>query len=301
MNIWRINLKSAGINPRKFCLEKGIVGFGWPVNDQNTNLEWKEYYKLADEKYNSGAKKHKGWKPAINALKNRMKIGDLIWTRDIQGIYYIGKITSEWRYEHSEEFKKADMVNLRSCEWLKVGPVGSVPGKVVNSFIPRRTVQKIKNEQVKLYSKFLFNKLSSVDFYKLNSITKSDIYSLISSDDCEDILAIYLQKELNYVLFPSSCKADTMNYEYELKHKLTGEKAVVQVKNGKVSLDAKDYSNIDTKVFLFTTKGKYIGEESEKIQFICPIKMTEFIFNNLNIMPDRINYWTDLMNTIKPE
>lgn len=298
MNIWRINLKSAGVNPRKFCLEKGIVGFGWPVKDENTNLEWKEYYRRGKEKYNGAVKKHKGWKPAVKALKERVKIDDLIWTRDIQGIYYLGKITSDWRYEHSEEFKIADMVNIRSCDWYKVGSIGSVPGKVVNSFIPRRTLQRINSKQIKLFSKYIFNKLSETDYFNLQKLKKTDIYSLVSSDDCEDILSIYLQMELDYILFPSSCKSDTMHYEYELKHNLTGERAVVQVKNGKVDLNVKNYTNIDAKVFLFTTKGQYIGDETENIRFINPDKMKDYVIDNVNIMPDKVINWLKIMNEI---
>ena len=300
MNIWRINLKSSGTNPHEFCLTRDIVGIGWPVQDLGKNLIWEEYIKLAEqEKYFNDPSKKKAWKAAINALKQRMKTYDLVWTRDRQGVYYIGQVTGEWYYQASEENKIARMVNLRPCRWFKVGPVDSVPGKIVNSFIPNRTLQRIKSEQITLYSKYVFNKLSHSNYYELMSDFKSDIYSLISSEDCEDIIGIYLQKELDYLFIPSSCKSDTMNYEYELIQKHTGEKAVAQIKNGIIDLDTKNFSNIDAKVFLFSTKGKYCGEKFDNIEFIDSNQMKDFIASNIKIMPGKIRNWLKILDELK--
>ncbi|MCB9447137.1 MAG: hypothetical protein H6585_02185 [Flavobacteriales bacterium] len=297
MNVWRINLKTGGETPRKFCLENGIVAVGWPVDDNSAPLTWERYYDLAMEHYyNQG---DRSWWPAVNALKNRMQIDDLVWTRDIQGVYYIGHITSDWRYEYESHFKKADMVNVRSCNWIKVGTVEAIPGKVVNSFIPARTVQKVADEQVRIYSMFIFNKLTSTDTYKIKELENPDIFSLLSSDDCEDILGLYLQKEKGYLLVPSSCKSDTMNYEYELRQKDTGDKAVVQVKNGWVDLHTDDYSNINSTVFLLTTKGQYLGDQQDNIHFVNPTEMEEFVFANIDILPDKIRNWTEILTELK--
>ncbi len=179
MNVWRINLKTGGEAPRKFCLKNGIVAVGWPVEDNGEPLTCERYYDLAmDCYYHQG---DKGWWPAVNALKNRIKINDLVWTRDIQGVYYLGQITSDWRYEYKNHFKKADMVNVRPCNWFKVGTVEAIPGKVANSFIPARTVQMLKDEQVRIYSMFLFNKLTNSETYKINKLKNPDIFSLLSS------------------------------------------------------------------------------------------------------------------------
>ncbi|GIV29836.1 MAG: hypothetical protein KatS3mg028_0902 [Bacteroidia bacterium] len=297
MNVWRINLKTGGETPRKFCLENGIVAVGWPVDDNGGPLTWERYYDLAMEHYyNQG---DRSWWPAVNALKNRMQIDDLVWTRDIQGVYYLGRITSDWRYEYESHFKKADMVNVRTCNWIKVGTVEAIPGKVVDSFIPARTVQKVADEQVKIYSMFLFNKLTSTDTYEIKELENPDIFSLLSSDDCEDILGLYLQKEKGYLLVPSSCKSDTMNYEYELRQKDTGEKAVAQVKNGWVDLHTDDYSNINSTVFLLTTKGQYLGDKQDNIHFVNPMDMEEFVFANIDILPDKIRNWTEILNELK--
>jgi len=83
MNVWRINLKPSsanGIDPRIFCIQNNVVGIGWGVDSSET-LDWDTYKKLGKVKYyNRG---DKGWSPAINAIRNRIKNNDLIWTRDL--------------------------------------------------------------------------------------------------------------------------------------------------------------------------------------------------------------------------
>ena len=136
MNIWRINLKpgaAAGIDPRQLCLKKGIVGVGWQIDYENEPISWDTYEKEATKKYYDTG--DKSWWPAINAIHNRIKQNDLIWTRDWQGIYYIGRIISDWYYDTSKDCEQADMINVRKCDWRKVGTIGAVPGKIVNSFI----------------------------------------------------------------------------------------------------------------------------------------------------------------------
>ncbi len=248
MNIWRINLKSASrnnVNPRQFCLNNNIVGVGWRIDEKTRTIDWKEYHSKALNIYGD-----KSWKTALNAIKNRIKINDLIWTRDKQNNYYIGRITSEWIYQSTKENLDADIINIRECDWVKVGTVDSVPGKLVNSFIPARTLQRVNSDSVKMYSQAIYNEYKKEEIYQLKKNESNDIFSLLSSDDCEDLIAMYVQIKKNYFLIPSSCKSDMMRYEFELKNKITGKSAVVQVKNGDVNLNSNDYCNLDCQVYL---------------------------------------------------
>lgn len=300
MKIWRINLKPGaanGIDPRQFCIKNNIVGVGWGVNHPTDTLDWKTYKQKAIPMYPE--KGDKGWEPALNAIHNQIKTDDLIWTRDWQGIYYIGRILSEWSYDNSEECRQADIVNVRKCEWKKIGTIQSVPGKIVNSFIPPRTVQQVKGESIENFSKFIFNKKSGHEFYQLTISEGSNIFSLLSSEDCEDALALYLQLNRNYMIIPSSCKSSTMNYEYELINRSNGQGAVVQVKNGNVNLDAKDFANIESKIYLLTTKGQFIGNETDKLEFINPKSVEEFMFDQKELMPDTIKNWLEIFERIK--
>jgi len=114
--VWRLNIKtgaSEGIDPRMFCINNNILGVGWPV-EFDGGVDWDTYYKLAEETYYK--KGDKGWWPAVNALKNRMKVNDLCWTRDCGGIYYLGRIVGEWTYRGDLNYREADVVNIRQCD-----------------------------------------------------------------------------------------------------------------------------------------------------------------------------------------
>jgi hypothetical protein len=292
MNIWRINLKSSSINninPRQYCLLNNIVGVGWRISEiTEKTVEWAEYHKRSSEMYGN-----RSWKTALNAIKHKMQIDDLIWTRDIQNNYFLGRITSDWQYQSEMENLEADIVNIRNCDWVKIGTVDSVPGKLVNSFIPARTLQKVNDKGVKTYSKITFNRLKDEEIYKLDNLQSDDIFSLLSSDDCEDLIAMYLQVEKGYYLIPSSCKSSMMGYEFELKHKITGQSAVVQVKNGFVNLNADSYDKLDCEVYLFTTKGNYIGTAKNNIYFIARSEIEIFMEKYDKVLPHKIRMWKE--------
>ncbi|REL32985.1 hypothetical protein DYD21_14310 [Rhodohalobacter sp. SW132] len=302
MNIWRVNIKPAsseGIDPRSFCITRDILGIGWGIETDSETVTWDEYYSNANSLYRLKLN-YKGWWPALNALKNRIAEDDLCWTRDLDGIYYLGRITNPyWYYSNKPEFKKADVVNIRDCKWYKVGQVDSVPGTIVNRFTRGRTVEKVgdKNGTLREFSKYLFNTISNVQYYRIKQV-EADFYSLIHSDDCEDIIGLYLQSK-GYYMIPSSCKKSTVNFEYVLKHKEDGHKAVAQVKKGKVDLNFNNYSELDAKVYLFTTKGKYLGKPSSNISVIEKEVLQDFVDKNYEILPNKIQTWLGIHNHLK--
>ena len=232
--IWRLNIKpdaAEDVDPRKFCFDKGILGIGWPV-DPEVPTDWETYCALAKDRYR-GARR-KGWRTAANAII-QMAVDDLCWTRDENANYYLGRIVGDWEYRSTDEYQKAGIVNVRPCEWFRVGGVDSVPGKVVNSFRPSAAVQRVYDETSSLYSKIKFNLLSKRAVYDLHGNEDNrDLFSLISPDDCEDIVGIYLQEKHGYRLIPSSCKRDTGKTEFVLKA-VDGRRANVAGKAGKCS------------------------------------------------------------------
>lgn len=296
MTLWRINLKpgsESGIDARQHCLTKGLVGIGWQVNYGTETITAEFYERKATKDYRN--KGDKGWWPAWNALYYKSAIDDLIWTRDWDGIYYVGRIIGEWYYDTSKKASQADIVNVKKCDWIKVGTIESVPGKLVNCFIPSRTIQQVYDETVNLFSQLIYNEKSSTPHYKTRSLAGQDLYSLLSSDDCEDALALYLQLIHNYVVVPSSCKSDTMAYEYVLIQRKTKENAIVQVKNGDVDLNGDEFKNLNGTVFLFTTKGKYHGEPRDNIKLIDPDVIKEFLYDNIDLLPYKMKIWVKLI------
>ncbi|MCF2501041.1 hypothetical protein [Dyadobacter chenhuakuii] len=290
MTLWRIHLKPAsktGFDSRKYCLDNNIVGCGWPIPNISSPITSDAYYSNAKELYL--AHNYKSWHSAWNAINNKMEVGDLVWTRMTDGNYYLGRITSNWRYDYSISAIEANICNIRSCEWVKVGLVDKVPGKVVSSFIPARTLQAVNGETVSKYSQLVYNELTKQLHYDVNSF--SDVFSLLSSSDLEDVIGLYLQISLGYLLFPSSCKSDTLAYEYELVHRETKELAVVQVKSGNESLDRDKYRSIDGKVFLFACNGQYFGEEYSHVTCFEPQHIKDFMLKNWKLLPRSINFW----------
>ena len=295
MHIWRLHISpdsKPNVDPRAFCFEKSILGVGWGV-DADAPLDWPSYYELANKQYYE-ENKDKEWWPVFNAIYNRMAIDDLCWTRDWDGTYYLGRVTGEWQYCSTQEYVDADIRNIRSCNWVLAGGADSVPGKVLNSFRPSRTLQAVHGGTVGFYSRLRFNQLSGHAAYSLSGKEYVDLLSLIAPEDCEDILAIYLQKEFGYCLIPSSCRHDTVGTEFVMR-KGKG-KAHVQVKQGHVSLNLDDFK-LDARDpcnwFLFTTEGQYLGKSRDHIRCINPNDIRLFAFSHRELMSSRVQAFID--------
>ena len=146
---------------------------------------------------------------------------------------WAGKGAGAWEYRATPEHTAADVVNVRCCRWMRAGTVDSVPGKVLNSFRTGRTVQAVHDETVLFYSKLLFNS-NGEPVYDLAEDPDGglDLFALASPEDCEDIVAIFLQAEYGYHLIPSTCRIDTVKTEFVLLNE--NSKAQVQVKQGEV-------------------------------------------------------------------
>lgn len=188
MKLWRINLKPGSQRPgqdvTEFCVERQIVGIGWKVETVPTS---KVDY-LHQGKLSYGGTGKRSWSAATNTFLNRMSIGDLIWTRNRNAVYYLGKIDSDWRYDNRPEQVEAGILNLRSCLWVRVGTMDNVPGAVINAFRPAATVQRVSDFHSLEYSKFLYAQLrgESHTFQE-----KADIFSLLSDADLEDVVAVF--------------------------------------------------------------------------------------------------------------
>jgi hypothetical protein len=59
--------------------------------------------------------------------------GSFVWTRDVDGATYVGRITGPWRRD--EGGAPVDLVNVRDCDWI-AEPIepGLVPAAVTQTF-----------------------------------------------------------------------------------------------------------------------------------------------------------------------
>ena len=279
-----------------FCIERHILGIGWPVDsrvDADTPLNLDTYYARGLKKYYEND--DNGWRPAVNAILYGLEINDLCWTRDWDGNYYLGRIEGDWEYRSTTDYKKADIVNVRPCRWFQTGGVDSVPGKVLNSFRAGRTVQAVDDQTVSFYSRLKYNRLSKEAAYNLPGDVKRDLFALISSEDCEDIVGIYLQEKHGYRLIPSSCKLDTDKTEFILKT-TEGKQAYVQVKQGNVDLNADEFKYDRSNRhdwYLFTTDGQYTGRGHDHVHCLKRDDMRDFAMANRELMSDRVQTFID--------
>jgi len=267
VNIFRIHINPKGGEADmeitfEYCKKNNILGFGWRVdyNKLRYTKNWDEYERLAKEINHD---KDKGWKNATDAIR-KIKPGDLIWTRDPNANYYLCRALSKWRYEVKEEANKKniDIGNIFDCEFELVRDISSVPGKVIASFRAGSTLQSIKDENVCEYSKYLWNKLTNSETYKIDYKKINDIFTFLDDIDTENLVAMYLQKEKGLIVIPKTWPKYMKKFEGFLVNPENGEFCAVQVKTGRTPINVEDYETdfkdkkID-KIYLFQSNEKY--------------------------------------------
>ena len=296
MNLFRIHIKPDS-DPKfsfDYCKRNKVLGMGWSVDHTGkSNLSWEEYIGMAERKY--GRKEMM----VVRYTKNNVKENDLVFTRDENGVYYLGRVTSPWEYLGNNESIKADMVNFFRLENLYPLSPDEVPGKVVACFRPSRTIQAIRNSRVINYSKLLWNKYTKSQRYPLDKNLRLNIFDCLDDKLTEDIVTVYLQTK-GWLFVPGSRKKYTMKIEYFLINKESGELAVVQVKSGNTHLNRDEWSNnaskLQAKAILFQANGNYQGNNHQNVECIDPQKIMDFIDREQSIFPKEITHWNDYVN-----
>jgi hypothetical protein len=293
MPLWRLNIKTGaqdGFDPRQFCLEKNLAGVGWSVEDENGQppTDFEHYLKLGKAQYSD--KGDNGWWAAVNAIGNRMNEGDLCWTRDWNGVYFLGRIAGPWQYLYGDDADNVDVHCVRSCKWVRVGLLDTVPGAVERSFGPPRTVQAINDKTAEAYSRYIYGQLSGEPTVATNG--RPDIFALLSPLDHEDLAALYLQTE-GYVLVPSTVKFSTAAYEWVMFHQKTGEKAVLQVKSGNAWIDVTPLAEIPSRVFIVAADGVVAGPVPANVSCISREQLLRFAQERRMLLPERIRRYLD--------
>jgi hypothetical protein len=289
-NLWRLHIKHEShvkVPDRcRFCVEGGFAGVGWKVQPHQEML-WSEYCQLAKS---SGTPK--GVNDNVRRLHDLVKSDDLVWSRDASGKYYVGRITGGWEYRCGTSHDDADIHNVRSCDWREVGDLCEVPGTVRNAFIRGKTLQSITNTTMRRFSMDLYNRLLGQTFYTLPPV-ELDLLSLLDPDGCEDLVGIFMQLR-GWLIYPSTCKTATPNFEFTLRHRFTRRMGAVQVKQGDEELRVSQYEGFDGDVFLFQTNAKYIGQPTKPTTILLdPVEMKRFCVENVSIMPAPIKRWVE--------
>ncbi|MBS1887515.1 MAG: hypothetical protein JSU06_10040 [Actinobacteria bacterium] len=287
-DVQRIHIRSTvdGVDhdaATRWCLGEGLVGIGWGIWDGNGERTW--------ERYVEGYENRHG---AVDANVRRfhdLDVGTLIWTRERSGNYWLGRIEGRWRYRDDEVAQRLDLFNLRPTAWKEVGTEDRVPGRVVNAFRSRMTLQRIKDRGAVSYSNRLYRR-SDTDEERVAVDPRAVIESLLGPEDLEDLVAVYLQDRFDYLLV--SRFRSTPGYEYVLRKRDGGQTAVASVKSGDtpVDLDLLPVNTVD-EAFAYAVSGKYTGERSPNTRCIETEELCDFMLGRRSILPDRITDWLE--------
>jgi hypothetical protein len=309
--LFRIHLRpadSAEVKADTFCIDKKVVGFGWPVEGRADFADHEAYRTAAHQEYVAGLPKEEqngGFKQAMNALL-KMEDNDLVWTRTRDGRYYLGRVYGPWIYNVSEDHLKADICNYKQCEWVEIGTVSEVIGTITNRFIGRATLTMVHCDTSLDFSVHCWNnhpKTKTMLPYPKRK-RENDLLEMITHEDCEDIVGLYLQHKLGYYVIPSTNKRDTSTYEFELLARdKGGMPAVVQVKQGKsAELQAEDYAKISKthKVYLFQTGLNGAPPFTmDNVIWLWRNEIEEFMEKHPHLLPARVKKWGGLLEELR--
>lgn len=286
MYVFRIHIRPQGGSADMqtifdHCLRNGILGVGWRTSsDQNTN-NWDEYYAEASQDH--------GNLQVCKYIKKWVSPGDLVWTRDPSGQYFLARVLSGWEYWTTEESRQQDIdiANIFRCE-IKQVAIDEVPGKIVACFRAPRTIQEVADDKASEYTKHLWNVLSGQQIYEVDRTAYSDIFMMLDDEETEDLVFIYLQSKGWYVI-PHSRKGDTMSFEYLCVNPTTGEIAGTQVKTGESIIDRQKYAHFDNKIFLFQSNERYEGSTTENTEIITRQELLVFLQESASWLPKSFN------------
>ena len=294
--VYRIHIRPESAvtqNPFDFCKKNNILGIGWRLDEKNLEKfkeesNFENYKKLVLEQYN----KDNGLKKVINCY-SEIEEDDLIWARDRDNIFYICRVTNKWQYSYEHANDVNDIFSYFPVEYVRVGTIEKVTGKVVNSFRPNATLQRIHGKSIFEMTKKIYNRKLGNKSYRVEEI--EDFLNFLLAEDVEEIISLYLQLEKNYLIYTSTNKIDTAKYEFVMTSKDGKEKCYTQVKTGNEILVPEDYVNLtenNNKVYLFTLGG-YKGKDIDNVVCLTKDEILDFILKNKEILPSRIKYWID--------
>lgn len=216
-----------------------------------------------------------------------MAVDDLVWAYNKkEQTFYLGRVTGGWTYTKNRELFDADLCNVRACHWLTV-PRDLVPGSMMHG---RDTLKEAKG--LTPYTKYVYNLLSCSEHYRIDK-EKGSFWSYLSPDECEDAVAIYLQKSLGFLIQPSTAKPSTPDVEFLMIHSETGKSACVQVKSGKSTVDRIALSKHNLKAYAFSVQEPDSRMVSDNVIDLSPETVETFLRTTKNTLPNTLRHWLE--------
>ncbi len=297
--MWRTKLRSgldhvAPEDQESHCFDKDKIGIGWGREGWRDGMPFEELSRRV-ERVDSGGWGRRAAK-TINRFANEAQVNELIWVRDLHGLFRVCQIRGKWKFENSDTARKVDIHQVRPVAWAKPHFTSfEVPGAVVRAFSGRQSsFQRIWSEDARAYAVELWN--DSHGFGpKRRPKMDADPLTLLDPIDLEDLLYVWFQYELGYLVVPGERSPSTPKYEWILVHRDTGKTAVVQVKSGDQEVDVealhKTALDMRAKAFVFSSEDRYSQRNRRGVEYILPEKLRAFAADRPDLLPERVCHW----------
>lgn len=298
----RINLKT-DCNDReeliRYCLSDDseqyvVIGWSCVYSDENQRFPDYESYYYAVKDY--VGKKKKRLNHALNSLWY-VDEGDLFWTRDLEGFYWICRAikTAESYCDYG--------LDIGARVPVKAYKYGlDVPGQIKASFNRAHggIVHEICDEMIVNFSKHIYNNLSNECVYTDIKKVKGSVIDNLPEFELEELVIAYLQiKENYYVLFNSIAnKSTTICVECEMisRDRDNPRKAVVQVKARENMINVNEYKAFSDNGYnvYFYDGGKEAKADDKCFFWISKSVLEDFYDEYKSILPMSITKWEEL-------
>lgn len=298
----RINLKTDCKNRNElisYCLgneDEQYVVIGWSYVFDNKKDAFKDYkafyYEVEKRVHEEGGRLNH----ALNSLWY-VEEGDLFWTRDLAGFYWICRAKGSAVPYLDNNMDIGARVPVKSYRFGM-----DVPGQIKASFNRANggIIEEIRDKLIINYSKYIYNDLAREDLYKDIEMVEGGIIDNLPDFDLEELVISYLQIKENYYVLSNSIanKSTTVGIECELISRDLNEpiKAVVQVKAKPDYIDYgayKVYVDRGYKVY-FYDGGQENSDPSSIFCFVSRNELEKFYDEYKKILPDSITKWERL-------
>lgn len=296
--LWRTKLRSTkdGIvhqSQEDHCFSDNVIGIGWGIEGLPSGASIDEVTSAIEKVDLPGWRKRAAQQ--VRRFAEEAEVGQLIWTRDKNGRYHLGRFTSDWRYDASDIAQDTDIHQVRSVVWAqRTFSEIDIPGAIMRSFIGQtNAMQRILDPAARIFSVELWNDEHGAP----SRPTRPDktTIQILSPEDLEDLVYVWLQYAKSYVMVPNARQASTPVYEWTMVHRDTGRRAIIQIKSGKTQVDIegllKAADEADADAIAFAASGNYSIQSHPDVSEISLEELTEFARSHQEFLPWRVARW----------
>lgn len=298
--IWRTKLRSLkpGVDHAKqvaHCIEGGRVGIGWGIEELRSGA-------LLDEVL-AAIEARPDWGPqavwTVRRFAREAKVGEFIWTRDLEGRFRLGRIAGRYRYVNSAKAREVDTHQVRKAEWAP-RPLGDleVPGGIIRGFSGTSTsFERTHDRGARLYTAWIWEKLHDREPPQLE-FTAAEVLAQLEPYDLEDLIYTWMQVKGGYLALPRARRTDTPAYEWTMLHRGTHVPAIVQVKSGHQGVDLDDLAaaapDEETTLFAYSAAEIYSGSPRREVTCIKTQQLLALVKKHSELLPPRVRTWFEL-------